>query len=147
MEIHGMRSDNPARDTHPIITISCVSNVYVRQLHYRKIGDFNDPHTHPHDHLTLLAAGSVTVNVDGQITEYTAPAMIFVSKNQLHHFTATADDTMCYCIHALRTGERVEDIVDPAQIPAGTKAVDMARPVADLRRPRRTETAIRQVKK
>ena len=30
---------------------------------------------------------------------------------------ALEDDTICYCIHAIRDGERVEDIIDPADIP------------------------------
>jgi hypothetical protein len=45
---------------------------------------------------------------------------------------AKEDDTVAYCVHALRTGEREEDILDPAMIPAGVEnplAAGLAQPL------------------
>ena len=45
--------------------------------------------------------------------------MIFIHKDKNHAFTALEDNTVAYCIHPMRIGERVEDIVDPNMIPEG----------------------------
>lgn len=101
------------------VKIGCVSNLYSRMMHFKNIGDTEHTHTHSFDHLTLLAAGSVKCEVDGSETIFKAPHMIFIHKDKHHAFTALEDDTVAYCIHPMRIGERVEDIVDPSMIPEG----------------------------
>ena len=59
------------------------------------------------------------VDVGGAQTEFKAPHMIYIAKGKSHFLRALEDDTVACCVHALRTGEREEDILDPSMIPAG----------------------------
>jgi hypothetical protein len=105
--------------TAPQSRISLVANTWVKQMNFVKAGDVNDGHTHIFDHQTLLAKGKVKVTVNGKDSEFTAPTIIFIRAGFEHQIEALEDDTICYCIHAIRDGERVEDIIDPADIPEG----------------------------
>lgn len=102
---------------HPIPKISVVANTWVKQMHFAKAGDMNEGHKHIFDHQTLLGKGKVKVTVNGKATEFTAPTIIFIRAGYEHQIQALEDDTICYCIHAIRDGERVEDIIDPNDIP------------------------------
>lgn len=116
----------------PISTISCVSNVYIRQMLFARTGDCAEGHEHVFDHQTLLAKGSVKAVVDGKTSYFTAPQIIFIKAGIVHEFTAMEDNTLCYCIHALRDGEDVCDIIDPAGVPQGinpTGLFDAAKPL------------------
>jgi len=97
--------------------ISLVSNTWVKQMHFVKAGDVNEGHTHIFDHQTLLGKGKVKVIVNNKSTEFTAPTIIYIRAGFEHKIEALEDDTVCYCIHAIRDGERIEDIIDPADIP------------------------------
>jgi hypothetical protein len=101
----------------PIPKISVVANTWVKQMHFAKAGDINEGHTHVFDHQTLLGKGKIKVTVEGKETEFTAPTIIFIRAGFKHEIQALEDDTICYCIHAIRDGERVEDIIDPEDIP------------------------------
>lgn len=103
--------------SHPIPKISLVSNTWVKQMHFVKAGDVNEGHTHIFDHQTLLGKGRVRVTVNGKESEFAAPTIIFIRAGFEHKLEALEDDTICYCIHAIRDGERVEDIIDPDDIP------------------------------
>lgn len=105
--------------SYPDTKMACVSNLWLRQMHFAKAGDQNEGHLHNFDHITLLAKGRVSVDVEGSVTEFAAPHMIFIAKGKRHFLRALEDETIAYCVHALRTGEREEDILDPAMIPAG----------------------------
>jgi dTDP-4-dehydrorhamnose 3,5-epimerase-like enzyme len=105
--------------TTPESRISLVANTWVKQMNFVKAGDVNDGHKHIFDHQTLLAKGKVKVTVNGKTSEFTAPTIIFIRAGFEHEIQALEDDTVCYCIHAIRDGERVEDIIDPADIPEG----------------------------
>lgn len=104
---------------YPETKMTCVSNLWLRQMHFKEAGDRNEGHVHNFDHMTLLAKGSVTVDVEGKLTDFTAPHMIYIAKGKRHFLIAKEPDTVAYCVHALRTGEREEDILDPSMIPAG----------------------------
>jgi hypothetical protein len=43
--------------------------------------------------------------------EFAAPNMVFIQKDKVHQLTALEDNTVCACIHALRTVD--ETIVSP----------------------------------
>jgi hypothetical protein len=101
------------------VKLGCVSNLFSRMMHFKNVGDTEHTHTHSFDHLTLLAAGSVKCVVNDKETIFKAPHMIFIKKDAEHAFTALEDNTVAYCIHAMRIGERIEDIVDPSMIPEG----------------------------
>jgi len=104
-----------APDSH----MACVSNLWVRMMHFKKAGDQNEGHEHNFDHITLLSKGSVEVDVEGQKTVFKAPHMIYITAGKRHFLKALEDDTVASCLHALRTGEREEDILDPSMVPAG----------------------------
>jgi hypothetical protein len=103
----------------PNIQIGSVANLFTRQMHFLNAGDIEYGHTHDFDHLTLLAAGKLQITVDEQVTIFTAPQMIYIAKDKKHELLALENDTVAYCIHALRFGERVEDIIDPEMLPIG----------------------------
>jgi hypothetical protein len=87
-------------------------------MSFKSKGDVEVGHCHTYDHATLLSTGSVIYEVlDGfngetvEFKEFQAPAMIYVEKNKFHRLTALEDDTVCACIHALRTIE--DEIIPP----------------------------------
>lgn len=108
---------------YPNTQIGCVANLWSKQMHFIKAGDTERGHSHIFSHLTLLAKGSLRVTVEGVSTEFTAPHMIYIEKEKIHELTALEDDTLAYCIHALRDGNGVEDILDPAMVPQGINAL------------------------
>lgn len=109
----------------PIVNIGCVANLYSRMMHFEKAGDIEIGHTHQFDHLTLLAKGKLQVTVDGNMSEFTAPHMIYIHKDKVHELVAMTDNTVAYCIHALRDKENNE-ILDPSMIPAGVNPLSLA---------------------
>jgi quercetin dioxygenase-like cupin family protein len=97
-------------------------------MHFQKTGDIEFGHTHQFDHLTLLAKGKLKVTVEGVVSEFTAPHMIYIHKDKAHELEALADETVAYCIHALRDKDTGE-ILDPAMIPAGVAPFSVAAPI------------------
>jgi quercetin dioxygenase-like cupin family protein len=110
----------------PEIQLSCVSNVYIRMMHFKHTGDIEEGHTHPFDHVSLLSFGKAKVTVDGNSKTFEAPQMIFIAKEKVHMIEALQDGTVMLCIHAIRDGERVEDIIDPKSliIPPGAAGIE-----------------------
>jgi quercetin dioxygenase-like cupin family protein len=101
-------------------------------MHFVKAGDRNEGHVHNYDHITLLSKGSMEVDVDGNVSRFTAPQLIYIAAGKRHFLTALEDDTIASCLHALRTGDREQDILDPSMIPVGvTNALDagLAKPL------------------
>lgn len=94
--------------------MACVSNLWVRQLHFECKGDINNAHAHTYDHITLLSKGSFKITVDGKEKNFNAPQIVYVVKDKLHFIEALEDDCVACCIHALRTGVREEDILEPS---------------------------------
>ena len=102
--------------TEPIVNIGCVSNLFARQMHFVSAGDSELGHTHAHDHMTLLAKGRLRVTINDEDTDFTAPQMIYIKAELKHTLTALSDNTVAYCIHALRDST-TGDIIDPKMIP------------------------------
>jgi quercetin dioxygenase-like cupin family protein len=109
----------------PIIYIGCIANLFSRMMHFAKAGDVEIGHTHQFDHLTLLAKGKLKVTVEGLSTDFTAPHMIYIHKDKVHELEALTDETVAYCIHALRDKENNE-ILDPSMIPQGVNPLSIA---------------------
>jgi quercetin dioxygenase-like cupin family protein len=107
----------------PQINLGCVANLWSRMMHFQKAGDIEHGHKHQFDHLTLLATGKLKVTVDGVATVFQAPHMIYIHKDKNHELVALEDNTVAFCIHALRDGDGVGDILDPAMIPQGVNAL------------------------
>ena len=104
---------------HPEVKLGSVANLFSRQMHFKNVGDMEHGHTHQFDHLTLLAAGRLQVTVDGHVSEFFAPHMIYIKKDKMHELVALEPNTVAYCIHALRLGNEVDDILDPSMVPEG----------------------------
>lgn len=113
----------------PEVKLGCVANLFSRQMHFKKAGDLEHGHTHPFDHLTLLAHGSLRVTVNGKTSDFKAPHMIFIKAEHRHELIALENNTVAYCIHALRNGNGVDDILDPESIPAGVDPMELAMPL------------------
>jgi len=113
----------------PKIQLGCVANLYSRMMHFKSVGDIEHGHTHLFDHLTLLASGSLRVTVNGKTTDFKAPHMIYIKAEHNHELVALEDNTVAYCIHALRNGNGVDDILDPASVPAGVNPRHFAKPL------------------
>lgn len=113
----------------PQIEISSIANIFSRQMHFLKAGDTELGHTHQFDHMTLLASGSIRVTIEGQTSEFKAPKMIYIHKDKVHELVALEDNTVAYCIHALRYGDGLNDIIDPECIPLGSTAIDLCKEV------------------
>lgn len=109
----------------PEIAIGCVANLFSRMMRFEKAGDIEIGHTHQFDHLTLLAKGKLKVTVNGRASHFAAPHMIYIHKEHVHELEALEDDTVAYCIHALRTADQTE-ILDPSMIPAGVSPMALA---------------------
>lgn len=78
-------------------------NIWVRQNVLERAGDFVGGHIHLFDHVSLLARGSVEVSIDGYPPKiFTAPTFIVIKKEHRHRFTALEDDTLWYCVFAIR---------------------------------------------
>lgn len=84
------------------------AGVYAKQMTL-PANHFAVKHTHSYDHLSILASGKVSVDVDGVVTVYTAPACITIKAGQKHRIVAHEDSTW-FCIHA--TDETDADKVD-----------------------------------
>jgi quercetin dioxygenase-like cupin family protein len=111
--------------TTPVVHIGCVANLYSRMMYFEKAGDIEVGHTHQFDHLTLLAKGKLKVTVEGSTTEFAAPHMIYIHKDKVHELEALTDETVAYCIHALRDKDSGE-ILDQSMIPAGVSPLSVA---------------------
>jgi len=103
----------------PKSQLSLISNLWIKLMTFEKAGDINEGHKHTFDHPTLLVKGRLQVDVEGVVSVFEAPHIVFIARDKVHTLTALEDGTVAACIHALRDGERVEDIVDPAMMPAG----------------------------
>lgn len=97
--------DNPYTD------IKIVDNVFVKMHHFVRIGDFYQGHAHTFDHITLLSSGSVKMVHDNGEEEYKAPHLIVTPKGVVHQFIAKEPNTVFCCIHAIRDGDGVDDVV------------------------------------
>jgi len=99
----------------PKIQQNMVDGVWIRQIKFNN-GDIFPGHKHMHNHITLLASGKLQVTVEGEVSIYEAPHMIFIHKDYNHNLQALADNTVAYCIHAVRdknTGEILEGLKIP----------------------------------
>ena len=74
------------------------AGVYAKQM-LLPAKHFAVSHAHAYDHLSILAKGSVTVEVQGAEKDYMAPACITILAGQ-HHTITAHEDSVWFCIHA-----------------------------------------------
>jgi hypothetical protein len=78
-------------------------NIWVRQNVLEHAGESTEGHYHLFDHVSLLAQGTVEVEVEGNPPkQFTAPTFIVIRKEKPHKFTAVTDDVLWYCVFAIR---------------------------------------------
>lgn len=96
-------------------------NVAVAQRWIDKKGGVFDNHKHYFDHVTILSQGSMLVETDGhEPKEFHAPTYIIIAKEKAHKFTALEDNTVFFCIFALREDEAgVEELYQSGNSPYG----------------------------
>lgn len=85
--------------------------MYARQM-VLPAGHFAVTHAHQYDHLSILASGEVTVEVDGVECSYRAPAVITILAGQ-HHRIKAQSDAVWFCIHATDETDtsRLDDVL------------------------------------
>ncbi len=100
----------------PTTYIDVAANVAVRMMHFQNIGDTHNGHVHNFDHLSVLSRGTVRVEFNSGMQEYSAPCIITVPKMVRHQFIALEAGTTLCCVHAVRDGVGIEDVA-PQDIP------------------------------
>lgn len=116
--------------SQPNINVGCVKNLFARQMHFTLAGDSEQGHAHQFDHMTLLAKGKLSVRIHDEVTEFTAPQMIYIKANLQHELIALTDNTVAYCIHALR--EPSGDILDSDMVPKSRELYELLKTLVVL---------------
>ena len=111
---------DPEAIAWPVMKFAIVSNVWIKMMHFRKKGDVMRGHTHVFDHPTILSKGSLKVTIGDDSTVFIGPTIIYIERGKMHTLEALEDDTHASCIHAIRDGEAIEDIVSEDMIPKGS---------------------------
>jgi hypothetical protein len=109
--------------TQPIANIGCVKNLFVRQLHFKNAGDQEHGVAYTFDHLILLAKGRLAVQIKDEVTEFTAPQMVYVKAELQYGVKALTDGTVVYCVHALR--ESSGDIITADMVPKSREMYEL----------------------
>jgi len=73
-------------------------------------------HAHKHDHMSILASGSVELAVDGVKSVVHAPACLTIPAGK-HHGIKSITDVVWYCVHATDCTD--EDEIDEMLIESG----------------------------
>ena len=77
-------------------------------------------HKHKFPHQTILAFGLFEVEVDGKQYIYDAreeEIIVYIEAGRVHRISSLSDTALAFCVHPIRDGEKVEDIVDPKDMP------------------------------
>ena len=74
------------------------SGVYVKETRI-PVGFVLVQHAHKHDHLSILASGSVELVVDGVKSVVHAPGCLTIAAGK-HHGIKSLTDVVWYCVHA-----------------------------------------------
>jgi quercetin dioxygenase-like cupin family protein len=76
--------------------------VYANRMDFQEAGSFGVQHKHNYDHLSILASGSVLLEVEGSPnTVHKAPAALTIVAGKTHKVTALEANSVWFCIHAV----------------------------------------------
>ena len=75
---------------------------------------------------TTAGVLSIQIKIENEISIFKAPQMIYIKADKIHELTALEDNTVVYCIHALRDIDGSGDIIAPDMIPMGSNPFDYA---------------------
>lgn len=109
-----------------------IANLFIRTMEFDYAGeDWQDisDHVHTYDHAHFVSRGSMRVHVNGQSTDYVAPAMIYIAAGLHHRMEALEPGTIGHCIHALRNKDGSGEPLDPTTVPQGVLPTAVAAPV------------------
>ena len=76
-------------------------NVWIRKQYYPTKATVHDGHTHNHDHMSLVK-GRVLVEVEGYESKEFDNTFFTVAAEKHHKITALEDNTIVYCIFAVK---------------------------------------------
>lgn len=107
----------------PVISHHFGGGVYAKAAH-APAGMVLVQHKHVHDHLSILASGTVEVVVDNERREITAPACLTIEAGK-HHGIKALTDVVWYCIHATdcTDAEQVDNVLITPSDQADMKAM------------------------
>lgn len=98
---------------HHFVGQDAARGVYAKELHI-PAGFMLVSHSHPYDHLSILAAGVVTLTRDGVLpAELRGPCAVTVAAGVEHALHAITD-AVWFCIHPTPTDATDADQVDAA---------------------------------
>jgi quercetin dioxygenase-like cupin family protein len=100
----------------PEIRMNSGGNVFIRRMYFPKAGTIERGHSHTYDHVTFLERGKLGIIVAGRESVHTGPKMLKIVAGEEHTLVALEDDTIAYCIHALRDANN-EEILDFNAVP------------------------------
>ena len=108
-----------------MITHFFSSGVYAKETRI-PAGHVLVQHAHKHDHLSILAKGSVEVLVDDEKQVLHAPACLTIEANK-HHGVKSLTDVIWYCVHAtdcVDEDETDEVLIAPGDVTAAQAIAD-----------------------
>lgn len=82
---------------HMTVKHHFIGGIYTKECHL-PVGYAFGTHRHSFDHQSVLAAGTAIVEVDGEQTKYTAPAIITI-KAKSHHTITPVTPVVWLCQH------------------------------------------------
>lgn len=88
------------------------AGVYAKQMRL-PAHHYAETHEHKYDHLSILASGDVTVEIDSIATDHTGPAVVHIAAGKKHRITAKTD-SVWFCVHATDVSD--PDLVDQVLI-------------------------------
>lgn len=91
------------------------NKVYIRQANCHK-GDEIGTHSHEFEHYSILASGSVLLDLDHRVTMLTGPCVVPIEAHKEHKITCLTDVSW-FCIHG--TDETDESKIDEVLIGRG----------------------------
>ena len=115
--------------SYPDAKISVVANTWIKAMRFNNVGDTLEGHAHTFNHQTVIANGKIRVTVEGKDTDFEAPQVVFIQAGKEHKLTALEAGSMAFCVHALHSGEKEEDIIDPDSIPVGANIAEYTTPI------------------
>lgn len=91
------------------------AGVYAKQMHL-PAGGYAETHAHCYDHMSILVSGDVQVELDGEVSEYSAPAVVHIRAGKKHRILGLTP-SVWFCVHA--TEETDSEKVDEVLIKGG----------------------------
>lgn len=95
MELVNLKAEDAPIDHH------FGAGVYAKQVTLANAGTRLVGHRHKHDHLSILARGSVTLSVNGKQSTHHAPACLLIAAGEVHELVTLEPGTVWFCIHAV----------------------------------------------